>query len=118
MEKKTGQSMQYRSRNTGEVQQVQKEFVLCAAYLESGGTKHWEVSTESSNAMWSVEYRNDKSLAAVLAEGMWAGPSTYFQTLAFPRYIFDKASAQGLGVSSLTIDGTEKPPAAKPGLGR
>ena len=118
MEKKTGQSMQYQSQKTGEVQQVQKEFVRCAAYLESGGTKHWEVSSESSNALWSVQYRSDKSLAAALAEGMWAGPSTYFQTLAFPRYIFDKVSAQGLGVSSLTIDGTEKPPAAKPGQGR
>ena len=120
MEQRTGQSMQYRSRNTGAVQQVQQQFVLCAAFLEKGGAKHWEVSTETSNNMWSVEYRSDQSLAATLAEGMWSVPSTYFQTLAFPRYIFDKVSAQGLGVSSLTVDGTEKPPAAnaRPGLGR
>jgi hypothetical protein len=118
MEKKTGESMQYRSRSTGEVQNVQRETIFCAASLESGGTKHWEVSSQSSNALWSVQYRSGSSLAGALADGMWAVPSTYFQTLAIPRYVFDKVSAEGLGVSSLTSDGTEKPPAAKSAIGR
>lgn len=107
MEQRTGESLQYRSRNTGQVSTVQQQFIMCEAYVESGGVKHWEVSTESSNAMWSVQYRTG-TLEQALAEGMWATPSTYFQNLIFPAYIFDKKSAQGLGISTLTVDGTEK----------
>ena len=112
MEQRSGQSLQYRARATGAVTSVQQQFVSCAAFLESGGKKHWEIGTESSNYMWSVHTDSTTGLEAALANTMWATPSVYFQNLVFPMYIFDKVSAQGLGVSSLTADGTEKPPAA------
>lgn len=108
MEQRSGQSMQYQTRETGAITNVQQQFISCTASLESGGAKLWDVGTESTNALWSVMRRSDESLESKLSEGMWARPSTYFQSLKFPLYIFDKSSSQGMGVSTLTIDGTER----------